>query len=256
MKTTQIFIVFLLVVFAMACTGQSGKDYTVSGEIKGIPEGAHIQLIPVSHEMEAPLADTLVVDGKFTFKGSVEEPRAVILKLKDGYGMKYLMLENSTHIKLEGEITASESNGNMLYDFSNVEATGSPLTDYYTEQLKIRNQMDSLHRAYTTKYEGVMNDLHTARSDKNQQAIDSITASDEYKGLEQAERDFFTTVETSYNQLFMEHKDTYWGPLLMITLLSYFAEDQKEMYEAFSPEAKESYYGQKMHAELYPAGSI
>lgn len=116
--------------------------------------------------------------------------------------------------------------------------------------------MDSLHSAYMTKYEGVMKDLNAARNEKNQQAIDSITATDEYKGLEQAEREFFTTVETSYNDIFMENKDTYWGPLLMITLMTYFADDQKTLYEEFSPEAKGSFYGQKVHAELYPAGNL
>ncbi|MEA5128093.1 MAG: TlpA disulfide reductase family protein [Proteiniphilum sp.] len=256
MKTKQILIVFFLAIFAIACNNQSGENYTVSGEIKGIAEGSHIQLIPVSHEMEEPLADTLVVNGKFTFKGSVEEPRAVMLKVKDGYGMKYIMLDNSTHIKVNGEITSSESNGNIFYDFSNVVVTGSPLTEYYTEQLNVRERMDSLHSAYMTKYEGVMKDLNAARNEKNQQAIDSITATDEYKGLEQAEREFFTTVETSYNDIFMENKDTYWGPLLMITLMTYFADDQKTLYEEFSPEAKGSFYGQKVHAELYPAGNL
>lgn len=255
MKINQLLLILLMVVFTAACNQQLGKGYTITGDIKGLPESSRIQLIPVSHEREVPLVDTLVVNGKFEFKGTVEEPRAFILKLKDGYGFKYLMLENCK-IKIEGEVTRSDSNGNISYDFSNVSISGSALTDYYAEQLSIRSKMDKMYNAYITKYSDVMNIMGNARREKNQPAIDSIAATDEYKAMAQAEKEFFTAVEFSYKETIMRNKDTYWGPLLMITLMSYFTEEQKSWYEVFSPEAKESYYGKKVFDELYPAGSI
>lgn len=44
------------------------------------------------------------------------------------------------------------------------------------------------------------------------------------------------------------------GPLMMISFTSYLSEDMKPWYEALSSAAKESYYGQKVKEELYPAG--
>lgn len=255
MNTKQILAGALMAIIVTACTQNTGTNYKITGNIQGVPEGVSIELIPVSHEMEAALTDTLVVNGKFVFKGTVDEPRAVLLKVKDAYGFKYLMLENK-EIEIAGEVTSSESNGNMIYDFSNVSVSGSPLTDHYTELISIRDRMDEKHKAYTTKYEDVMSALSKARGDKDQQARDSIMATDEYKAMAQAEKEFFTTVDSSYKQIVMENKDTYWGPLLMITLTSYLSEDMKLWYEEFSPEAKESFYGQKVHAELYPAGSV
>jgi thiol-disulfide isomerase/thioredoxin len=54
----------------------------------------------------------------------------------------------------------------------------------------------------------------------------------------------------------MDNKDTFWGPLLMVSLMSYLTDGQKPWYEALSPEAKGSYYGRKVKEELYPAGKV
>ena len=43
---------------------------------------------------------------------------------------------------------------------------------------------------------------------------------------------------------------------MLISLTSYLTEDQKTTYEAFSQEAKDSYYGRKVKEELYPAGKV
>ena len=52
----------------------------------------------------------------------------------------------------------------------------------------------------------------------------------------------------------MANKDSFWGPLMMISFTSYLSEDMKPWYEALSPSAKQSYYGLKVKEELYPAG--
>lgn len=52
----------------------------------------------------------------------------------------------------------------------------------------------------------------------------------------------------------MTNKDSFWGPLMMISFTSYLSEDMKPWYEALSPAAQQSYYGQKVKEELYPAG--
>ncbi len=245
----------LMALIATSCTNAPGTDYRITGTIEGLPEGSNLELVPVSHEMEAPMADTAVVNGSFVFKGSTDEPRAVLLKVKGAGGAKHLMLENR-NIKIEGAVTSSESNGNIFYNFSNVSVKGSPLTDHYLELMSVRDSLNEMHRAYTTKYEEVASAFSRARMDKDQQAIDSIMATDEYKAMADAEKNFFTTVETSYKQIVMDNKDSYWGPLMMISLTAYLGEDMKSWYEELSPEAKESYYGLKVHAELYPVGNV
>lgn len=43
----------------------------------------------------------------------------------------------------------------------------------------------------------------------------------------------------------MTNKDSFWGPLMMISFTTYLSEDMKPWYEAFSPAAQQSYYGQR-----------
>ena len=255
MKLNRILTVLMILFFVSACNNGSDTGYTIEGDISGLPEGAHIQLIPVSHVIESPLADTLVVNGKFKMTGSVNQPTAVILKVKDGYGSKYMMLENGV-TKIEGEVTSSGTEGDLNYDFSNVNVSGSPATDKYLELMTVRAEMDKMHNDHTTKYKDVMEALNKARMENNQQAIDSIVAEDSYTAMAKSDKDFFTTVENRYEQTILDNKDSYWGPLMMITLMSYFTDDNKVWYEQFSSEAKESYYGQKVFEELYPAGNL
>ena len=45
---------------------------------------------------------------------------------------------------------------------------------------------------------------------------------DEYKEHAKAEKYFFETVEKRYNEVFEANKETFWGPLMMMNLFSYF----------------------------------
>ena len=66
MKLMYLLATFAVVLVMMAsCTRQSVTGYTLTAAIDGIPDGSHVQLFPVSHGHEKPVADTTVVDGKF-----------------------------------------------------------------------------------------------------------------------------------------------------------------------------------------------
>ena len=83
MKLMYLLATFAVVLVMMAsCTRQSVTGYTLTAAIDGIPDGSHVQLFPVSHGHEKPVADTTVVDGKFIFKGVADEPLAVRLMVK------------------------------------------------------------------------------------------------------------------------------------------------------------------------------
>ena len=104
----------------MACTGQPVTNgYVLKGSVEGLPDGTHVQLVPVSHDNEAPMADTTVTNGQFIFQGKVEEPRAVRLIVKDAYGWRSLILEN-TPIEISGAVTERETNGNLSYNLSDL----------------------------------------------------------------------------------------------------------------------------------------
>lgn len=218
---------------AAACSSTPFTDgYTLTGHIEGLPDSTHVQLIPVSHYNEKPLADTVIVNGEFTFTGKMDEPRAVLLLVKDAYGSRRLMLEN-TAIEVSGTVTATDNNGTPSYDLDRLSVSGSPLSTRYDSLMSVREQMDALFKAKATLYKDSTMEARAA-----------------------ADHKFFATVDSTFHAAVLSQKDSYWGPLLMISLTSYLDKGQQAWYDELSDAAKASYYGQKVKEELYPAGKV
>ena len=215
-----------------ACEQKMSDSYVIRGSIEGLPDGTHVQLIPVSHERETPLADTTLVNGQFTFTGNADEPLAVLLMVKDAYGSRRLMLENAS-IDVSGSVTADSVNGMPNYDLEKLTVTGSPLSARYDSLMSVHQSMDSLYQANARNYKDAPREVR-----------------------EKVDAAFFHTVDSVYHAAIMREKDSFWGPLLLVSLTSYLTDDQKPWYEAFSDEAKASRYGQMVKDELYPAGMV
>lgn len=253
MKIKQLLFAVITALTLAGCDQQPATSYVITGQIDGLEEGTRVQLVPVSHQNEKPLADTVVADGKFVFTGVAdEEPRAVHLTVGDAYA-GLMMVENG-----KIDITAKAEKGEQGYKISDFTVKGSPLTDYYHELYSVREQMNQLHADYNAQYKDISKSMGQARMAKDKAKMDSIQNTDEYKAFEQADRDFFATVEKSYKQVVEENKKTFWGPLMMISLMSYLQSSDKDRqwYESLSQEAKESYYGQKVRDEVYPVGKV
>ena len=230
------------------------QQYRVSGTISGLPDGTVLQLTPISHDNDPVVGEATLQGGKFEFKGTREFPLCVRLNVKDSYGGQNFMLEN-TNITIDGEAKQNgESQGTPVYRF-NTKVTGSPLTEKLEGYIARRNELDADHTAYYEKYDKVVQEYSAARQARDKAKMDEIANSDEYKAFAQAEHDFFAKVEKTFTDIIKENKDTYWGPMMAIYLYSYFTTEQKPLFESFSKEAQESYYGKKMIDEIMPAGN-
>lgn len=117
MKMKKISGLAILGLMMLSCGSQPKVDgYVLKGNIDGLPDGTHVQLVPVSHDSEQPFADTTVVNGQFVFTGKMEEPRAFHLLVKDAYGSRNLMLENA-QMEVTGKLVAKkESDGGVSYN--------------------------------------------------------------------------------------------------------------------------------------------
>ena len=234
MKTNTLLLTIasLLTTMFTACDQKPSDTYVLRGTIQGLPDGTHIQLVPVSHEHSKPIADTTVVGGQFTFIGNADEPLAMLLVVKDAYGSRRLMLENAS-IDVSGSVTADSVNGMPNYDLEKLTVTGSPLSARYDSLMSVHQSMDSLYQANARNYKDAPREVR-----------------------EKVDAAFFHTVDSVYHAAIMREKDSFWGPLLLVSLTSYLTDDQKPWYEAFSDEAKASRYGQMVKEELYPAGMV
>lgn len=255
MKMKNFSCMTIMGLMAMACTSQPVVDgYVLKGHIESLPDGTHVQLVPVSHDSELPFADTTVVNGQFVFTGKMEEPRAFHLLVKDAYGSRNLMLEN-TQMEVTGKLVVKkEADGGVSYNLSSLSVKGSPLSARYDSLLSARTYMDSLYALNARKFAAFDSLMQVAYVAKDQAKIQALRQSEDGKARAAADKAFFGTVDSLYRQVVMTNKDSFWGPLMMISFTSYLSEDMKPWYEALSPAAQQSYYGQKVKEELYPAG--
>ena len=113
MKTLNLLFAATTLLITACSNNPSTERYTLTGNIEGLPDSIHIQLIPVSHDIEKPIADTIVCNGSFIFTGKTEEPRAMRLCIDGAYGSRLLILEN-TNIDINGKITAQSENNEIF----------------------------------------------------------------------------------------------------------------------------------------------
>lgn len=235
-----------LALFAMVVNAQ---NYTVKATLNGLPDGTEIELVPMSHDNEKPIATAIVKGGQIALTGQQSDPRLIWMRVKNSYGVGKFMLDNS-NITIAADVRQEgTSQGLPVYNFTNMKVSGSPLTDEYYKMYDVRNQLDEVYQSNAKKYAGVQQQLNNAKTDAERKAI---KVSNEYKAMLQADSIFFHDVEFRLDSTINAHKDSFWGPLLMMDFMNYFRPEDKAVLDAMSPAAKNSWYGKKVYAELNP----
>ena len=244
-KTFPLVSSLAVIACALSCTGSKDTGITLTSDIPSLEfsNGEPVQLIPgATHEDEAPAAEAVVTDGAFTLHvgESVPEARYYVILLGKGSEVKvaHVFLSNGSYTL----------KGATLEDATVPDSRDDALM---REKTHFRDVLDSVYLDYNTRYEGLFKKL---ASDDATRA--EAMKSDEYKAMSKEESDFFSLAHETIMQHIRNNSDSYWGPLLMLINVNYFSgpesEEFREVFEGFSPEAQESYYGQILRNELYP----
>ena len=130
------------------------------------------------------------------------------------------------------------------------------MSDRYYELMQVRYGMDSIFSSNQRKHAEIIAAIGEAKGKGDTRKVEELMNSKAGKAMLADDHKFFSTLDSLYNKTFMDNKDSFWAPLMMISLTTYLSEDMRPVYEAFSQEAKDSYYGKLVHEELYPAGMI
>lgn len=131
---------------------------------------------------------------------------------------------------------------------------GSQNYPTFKEILDTKRRMGEELYAVRNQHSEVQRILGEAYKAGDNNKIEEIKNSDAYKAYEQAENDHVKKLEKEYKAIIAKHKDTFWGPVAMLTLYVYFIPDMRPMYEQFSEEAKATKFGLEIKKELYPVG--
>ncbi len=211
---------------------------TLTANLTGVADGTKIVLIPgCTHQMEEPVAEATVDKGTFRLEIALDDPR--VFYLRADKNMMSLMAAPGDEITITGT-------------FEKPVVSGSEVHRKYDETyLKPRAEMGKMHDDYNRKYADIAKRMGEARASKDQEAIAVLSASEEWKALSRAEGDFFKTVGETVDKLVVENASTFWGPLLLMAHTSFLVPDQEKLYDMFSQEAKDSFYGKAVAAELF-----
>lgn len=232
--------------------GANAQGYSLKATVEGIADGTKVVLVPMSHDKEDPIAEAVVSGGKFSMTGKVEFPRAVFLMVKDSYGVAEFMLENADITLTVSATNGKAHDGTDRYSFSNLKVTGSPLSDRLFFYLAKREALDKIFNDNRTRFADISKKLADARMAKDKALYDSLSNTEEGKAMAAAEKLFFETVEKTYTDAINENLDTFWGPLLTLNYYTYLTPEQQTLYNSFSEEAKQSWYGKKVRSEVFP----
>ncbi len=229
--------------FAIAACSTVPKSYTLTGTVSGVADGTVVEIIPTAtHQDEKPIAVLEINGGEFIVKGSVEQPTACLLHIGDK-AYHTFMLENS-NITVNAEIDEEGY-------YTSVIVEGSENDKIFRQKMAFRDTLNEMHSKYVNDYSEAEAKAE-AETDKKKAAQMKAEA---YEALVKAEGEFFHNVDEVMMRNFRANGDDFWGPLLVLHNLNYFAEGDTtyiNLFNSFSDKAKESYYGQRLKSELFP----
>lgn len=254
MKTLKFAGTLVLLLCTMITLAAKPPGYVIQGNFSGLANGTVLELVPAgTHDDEKPVATTTLKDGKFTFSGSVKEPRLFRISAKDHFGGCQVMV-NNTKIAISATASIAKRYDNQFLDLKDLKITGSPIHEQYLKKISYRDELEKDYEAYHKGGEVIVNQINEAKTAKDSVKVAELMKTEAYAKFEADEKAFFTKVEKTSADLINAHKDSWWGPFLMLNAYSYFTPEQKPIFASFSKSAQDSYYGQKVKEELLPKG--
>lgn len=227
----------------------AGLPYSINAKIQGLPQGATVRLAEILHVPTPDVVSATVgPDGTFSVSGEVEQPTAVRMYLEGAIGFQLLMLGDGA-ISISGDANPQprQEGGKPCYDFSELSITGSPLTAHYLDLYEVHRRADKMHEDYMNKFAP---EVEMKMQGKKADEIPN------YEAMAKAEKEFFDTMVAMYTKTMDDNKDTFWGPLMVFTLMNYTTPEVRTYWESMSQEAKDSYYGKKLKEDLWPVENL
>jgi peroxiredoxin/cell fate (sporulation/competence/biofilm development) regulator YlbF (YheA/YmcA/DUF963 family) len=154
---------FLLLtgLLVLASCGQS-DEYKVNGTVEGVTEGQAV-LQKIDAQGPVPIDTTEIVDGSFTFTGSIEFPELHLIYIDDNKMPVAFFLENSTisinadlENMQESEVTGSEIN-NIFADFNDSVPSNDRAQSLQQEFMDARQSGDQVKmQELAAEYQTIM----------------------------------------------------------------------------------------------------
>lgn len=249
MKKILLFIAMITMIATSSTFAQKG--FKITGHIQGLENGKKVTLtLGATHNDEKPMYNAIVTNGIFTFTGKLEGARLFNLQVEGLMGGAPFFVENAT-INITGKISIKKEDESVFAVFSNILVEGSKSHDFYQAHgSKVREINNKAYEAYHEKHKLIFDSI--SKFERGSTEYKRLEQTDAYKKFADDETTFFNNIKETYNKTVSENSNSFWGPFFMLEGTGYLTEEQKPQFEAMSDEAKNSFYGKLVKAELFP----
>jgi len=248
-KTSFYYLILFLIFVSCGRNSHTEDGYTIEASITDLQdETAILQYFNQSKRETVTLDSASISDGSFVFKGKLKSPREVTVTTKPSDLSFSFFAENST-ITISGNLSdAKKGRGNRVT--LDVDVTGSRIqkdANAYSEAIQgiqkksqpIRARYDSLNRAYIA----MMN------TDADEDVLEKMKAK---ATKAKDELDQFVEPRSEITQKFItEHPNSHFAASLYVWRTNSHTYDENvEIFNSFSDEVQDGFYGRQIKQEL------
>lgn len=189
---------------------------------------------------------------KIVFRINLDEPTLLRLRLPKKEGYYEILAAPNENIKISGRIVIKDK-----LHFRGMKIEGAA---YQNEFQLAKNTYeaynDSIEDVIKGQFKSLIRKIREAENIGNKQAIDSIYQTE--RGQQYVERVLqgYQLRNEVVNELALRYKNSFMGPMLLLSLNGNLTENHQAIYDAFSQKAKESQYGKEVDNELHPSSLL
>ncbi|WP_133533027.1 TlpA disulfide reductase family protein [Flavobacterium dankookense] len=231
----KIILLLAITLIAVSCNSLSEGEYSITGTIKGLPNGIVYLEKPDENGMSAKAVDTVkIIDGKFEIKGNSTEPEMYFLQVEKVNGKVAFILE-------EGEISVEVDKDSIFK--SKIGGTYSNDEFYSFNQKSNEIQKSSQKKIMDFQMKN-MAKMKEAQEKNDTVAINSLRK--EYKGLQKNMTDFLF----GYPK---DHPKSYISMLIIQSMIGnpeHKIEDVEIKFNALDKKLKETKVGKKIAEKI------
>lgn len=218
-------VFFALIVMSMLFVScDSGKKYTLQGDLTGMTEGK-VYLNELNKRDLVKIDSAEIKDGKFSFAGTIQSPdmRYITIDGQKG-GIQFFIEGAEIHIKAD------------VSDLRKAEITGSATQEVYQEYAKMQGANNQEFRSLQGAYQKAAAEKNQAAMDSVEKQYDAIVAKIMKENVEYVKKN-----STSVAAAFIGYRLTY----EMETV-----EEMDTMYIGFADNVKKSSYAIKIKEKI------
>ena len=224
----RIFALILVVTLVLGCKETPKTSYTINGNAEGVYNGVRVYLKTVDYKTakERNLDTAIVMNGKFSFKGSLEYPELRFIRVNNVDGRLPILVENN-------DISISINKDNIIASTITGSESHKAFKSYETEFIALQDKATE----FIPVYRKIM-------ASPNQSQRDSIS---------QVLRDKKKTVSQFPIEYIKRNKSNYLSLIILeqeVDKKVNSIEVCKEIYEALSNELKKSPKGKKLGVKI------